>query len=131
MKFDPSGCNYREKKSRKIFFQIGSNPLYAANKKSFINNLIEMANGINVVQTDKTGAFNRESIIARNPAIIFIALNGNKSQIEKEKWQKYKSIDAVSNNKIFMVDPNIFCTPTPFTFTQALAQMVELIYPNQ
>lgn len=120
----------QSKRTKQVFFQIGSDPLYAANPTSFINDLIKIVNCENIVETKQTGAFSREEIVAKNPDIIFIALNGEKNKIEKEKWQKYKSLVAVKNKRIYTVDPNIFCTPTPFTFSQALIKMVKIVHPN-
>ena len=68
--------------------------------------------------------------LAKDPDIIFIALNNQKNQIEKQKWQKFTSIAAVRKNRIYTVDPNIFCTPTPFTFARALEKMTHIIYPE-
>ena len=42
----------KHRKSRRIFFQIGSDPLYAANRSSFINDLINFANCENIIETE-------------------------------------------------------------------------------
>ena len=120
----------KDREKRSIFFQIGTNPLYAANESSFINDLIEMANCQNIVKTTNSGSFSREKIIAKNPEIIFIALNGDKNLHEKQIWQKYKSLRAVKKDQIYPVNPDIFCTPTPFTFSRALEKMVNMLYPD-
>lgn len=114
----------------KVLFQIGSDPLYAADQSSFLNDLLKAANCKNVVQTSQSGAFSREDIIARRPEVIIIALNDDKNQIEKERWQKFRSLPAVQNNRILAVDPDLFCTPTPFNFASSLKKLVPLIYPD-
>ena len=114
----------------KVLFQIGSDPLYAADQSSFLNDLLKAANCKNVVQTSQSGAFSREDIIARRPQVIIIALNEAKNQIEKERWQKFHSLPAVQNKRIIPVDPDLFCTPTPFNFASSLLKLIPLIYPD-
>lgn len=114
----------------KILIQIGSDPLYAADQSSFLNDLLKAANCKNVVQTSQSGAFSREDIIARRPQVIIIALNEAKNQIEKERWQKFHSLPAVQNKRIIPVDPDLFCTPTPFNFASSLKKLILLIYPD-
>jgi iron complex transport system substrate-binding protein len=47
---------------------------------------------------------------------------------EKQTWESYKELKAARNNKIFIIDSEMACTPTVLTFTKSLEVMVNLIY---
>ena len=50
----------------KVIVQIGANPLFTADRASFINDLIECSGGINIASDAKTGIYSREEVIKRN-----------------------------------------------------------------
>lgn len=118
---------------RKVFLQVGSQPLFASVPSSFTNDFILLAGGINVAAGQKTGTTNYERVIAENPDVIIIAIMGSESGIaatEKQKWQKISVISAVTNKQIFVIDPNIACSPSPITFADTLEIMAKLIHPE-
>jgi len=114
----------------KVFMQIGANPLFAANKDSFINDFIELAGGINIARDARTGLYSREEVLKRNPDVIIIATMGIVGEKEKKIWQKYTTVSAVRDNRIHIVDSYRFCSPTPVTFAEALEEMAEILHPG-
>ena len=93
---------------KKVFIQIGMKPLYSANKDSFINEYIKYGGGINIVENEKTGIYSREKVITQNPDIILIATMGTSKKagrIEKQRWMKFKFLNAVINKQIYVLDP--------------------------
>jgi len=115
----------------RVFVQIGANPLFTADRASFINDLIERSGGINIASDAKTGIFSREEVIKRNPETILIVTMGIVGEREKEVWFKYESISAVKNGRIFTVDSYRVCSPTPVSFVETVKELVRLFHAQQ
>ena len=113
----------------KVFIQIGANPLFTANKDFFLNDLIELAGGINVARDVVIGFYSREEVLKRNPDVIIITAMGI-GEREKKNWQKYNTLNAVRNNRIYLVDSCKFCSPTPVSFVEMLEKVVEILHPE-
>ena len=112
----------------RIFAQIGSNPLWAVIPDTFMDDFIEFAGGVNVVSDARSGAISREQVLVRNPEVIFIMLMGTMGVDEKDQWKRYSGLDAVKNDKIFLMDQERTCSPTPLIFVETLEEMIRLIY---
>jgi iron complex transport system substrate-binding protein len=117
-------------KKIKIFWQLGAKPLFAATKGYFTNDYIEFAGGINIAADASSGIYSREEVLKRNPDVIVIVTMGITGEQEKETWKTYKSIHAVKNNRIYIVDSYTYCSPTPRGFSKALKNLVTLLHPS-
>jgi len=113
---------------RRVFVQIGANPLFTADRASFINDLIECSGGINIASDAKTGIYSREEVIKRNPDTILIVTMGIVGEREKEVWLRYKTIGAVKNRRIFSLDSCRVCSPTPVSFVRTVKELVRLFH---
>lgn len=118
----------RKDKSPSVFFQIGAKPLFTVIPGTFMNDYILLAGGKNVVTNTKTGTITREAVIASNPDVIFIVTMGIVGNEEKNVWESYSTLSASRNKKIFIIDSNDACTPTPVTFVKTLERVINLIY---
>lgn len=118
---------------QKVFFQVGSQPLFSSVSSSFTNDFILLGGGINIAGEQKKGTTNYEKVIAENPDVIIIAIMGSETGIaarEKRNWQRISVINAVQNDRIHVINPNISCSPSPATFAETLAIMADLIHPE-
>ena len=61
-----------------------------------------------------------ESVIKKNPDIILLVNMGDVSSQEIIKWNKYKNISAVKNNKIYLLEASDIFTPTPKKFLNGI-----------
>ena len=113
-----------------VFMQVGANPLFTVIENSFINELIELGGGINVARGAKSGLYSREQVIRQNPDILLIVTMGVVGEQEKEIWQKFKTMNAVKNNTIHIVDSDKVCSPTPFSFIEALKELAAIFHPE-
>ncbi len=120
--------NVKKDKSPNIFFQIGAKPLFTVIPGTFMNDYILLAGGKNVVTNTKTGSITREAVIASNPDVIFVVTMGIVGEEEKRVWESYPTINAAKNKKVFIIDSNDSCTPTPVTFVKTLERIIDLIY---
>lgn len=120
--------NIKKDKLPKIFFQIGAKPLFTVIPGTFMNDYIVFAGGKNIVTNTKTGSITREAVIASNPDVIFVVTMGIVGEEEKKIWESYSTINAAKNKKVFIIDSNDSCTPTPVTFVKTLERIIDLIY---
>ena len=104
----------------KIFFQIGADPLFTVIPNSFMNDYILFANASNIANHLNKGTISREVVISKNPDYIFIVTMGIIGDEEKKVWENFKELIAVKNNKIFIIDSDLACTPTPQTFLETM-----------
>lgn len=118
----------KDKESKKVFLQIGANPLYTVTKKSFIHDYIKMSNAKNIAANAASGLYNKEAVIKANPEVIIIALMSEMSKREQQKWQKITYLQATKNKKIGVFDSYKICSPNPLSFFQTLKKISSFIH---
>ncbi len=118
----------QQEKGLKMFVEIGANPLFGVIGNTFMDDYITLSGGLNIISDLKSGAVSRESILIKNPEVIFVITMGVVGEQEKEVWQSYKSLEATKNKLIFIIDADIASSPTPETFVYVVEKMVEFIY---
>jgi iron complex transport system substrate-binding protein len=112
----------------RVFIQVGARPLFTMTGDSFVNDMIKLGGGINIAADAKIGFYSRERVIEQNPDVIIIMTMGIVGEEEKRIWQKYKTINAVQNNRIHIMDSYKIGSPTPLTFAETVEEMAELFY---
>jgi iron complex transport system substrate-binding protein len=115
-----------------VFFQIGINPMVAVGTNTFIHELIITAGGKNLSEGDVPyPRYSREQIIALSPEIIIITSMAKGENFERviAEWNNWPTVPAVKNNRIFLVDSNIFDRPTP-RLVEGLELLFRLIHPE-
>ncbi|MDR3071070.1 MAG: helical backbone metal receptor [Endomicrobium sp.] len=113
----------------KLFWEIGTHPLYTVGNKSFINDYNYYTKTINVYEDVNMRYFavSIDDIVERNPDImVFVNIRPNTSEIKN--WNKYKNVEAVKNNKIFMLDSDDIFSSTPLTFVESVKMLTKIIY---
>ncbi len=127
-KVDNIKRNTRDLPKPRVFVQIGAKPLFTINKNSFLNDFIEFAGGINIASQAKTGLYSREEVLKSNTEVIIIVTMGIVGEKEKEIWQQFKTLNAVKNNRIHIMDSYKVCSPTPESFLDALEELVGFLH---
>ncbi len=112
---------------QKIFFQLGANPIFTVLENTFMNDYILFCNAENIFSNLTKGSVTRESVLMKNPDVIFVATMGGFGMQEKEIWQIYKGLNAARNNKIFLIDSETSCSPTPVNFARAFTDVVKFL----
>ncbi len=104
----------RPSESPGLFFELSSRPLYTPGKKSFINDIINIAGAKNIFGDVNMSYFvaKQEDVIKKNPDLIVLSYPGaNPEQVEERiGWAK---IRAVRNRCIFKVRSDLFTRPGP------------------
>lgn len=114
--------------SLEIFFQIGSKPIFSVIPNTFMNDYIIFAGCKNIMSDLNKGTVTRESVLERNPDIIFITTMGITDNNEKDIWESYTELNAVKKSNIFIIDTKIASSPTVLSFTETFEQVVNCIY---
>lgn len=98
------------KTSPKVWIEI-SPDLYTAGKGTFMNEMLELAGGTNIVTESGFIPYNEEKVIEQNPDIILTVYPDAKATILKRT--AWKDISAVKNNQIYEMDANKLSRPGP------------------
>lgn len=113
----------------KIYVELDVNPLFTAGKDSFVNQLIELAGGENIIESGMSYLpINSEAIIAKDPEVIILAYPGTKEEVSSRiGWQ---SVSAVKNARIYDdLDPNLIIRPGPRCIEGA-SELFKRFYPE-
>jgi len=111
----------------KVFFQIGASPIFTVLQNTFMDEFILMNNGENIANGLTKGTMTRESVLVKNPDVIIIASMGGFGKEEQKIWRSYNGISAVKNNKVFLIDSETSCSPTPLNFVKALSDVYKFV----
>ncbi|EAE2394563.1 ABC transporter substrate-binding protein [Listeria monocytogenes] len=98
------------KTSPKVWIEI-SPDLYTAGKGTFMNEMLELAGGTNVVTESGFIPYNEEKVVELQPDIILSVYPDAKATIQKRA--AWKDIPAVKNDKIYEMDANKLSRPGP------------------
>ncbi|MBF0594956.1 MAG: ABC transporter substrate-binding protein [Candidatus Omnitrophica bacterium] len=114
----------------RVFVQVGANPLVTIGRESFANDLIASAGGENIVTAPGYLQYSREQVLAQDPDVMFISSMGFDGAKEKNNWQQFKSLRAVSGDKVFILDEYLLCSPTPVSFVETLKTVIHYLHPQ-
>jgi len=116
----------------RVFWEISARPLYTVGKQSFVNDYGCYTKSVNVYEDFNVRYFvvDIENVVEHNPDIILLANMGDINGEEIMKWNRYKMIKAVKNNKVFMIDVTNNCifTPTPLAFAKSVEMLAKIIH---
>lgn len=101
--------------SRKLYYEVWNAPFMTAGSRSFINDII-FTSGAQNIFADIDEAYpivSEETIIARQPEYILIPASCGITLEAVKARNGWASIPAVKNNKIFLIDDNVYTRPGP------------------
>ncbi len=116
----------------KVFFQIGVSPIVSVGTHTFSHQLIVLAGGKNVAQGPIAyPRYSTEQVLALSPDVIIITSMARAAVFNRVKaeWNRWPSIPAVRNHRIFLEESNLFDRPTP-RLVDGLELLVRLIHPE-
>ncbi len=125
--FDSLTAEINFHENNTALFLISVNPLIAAGENTFINEYLKSFGIKNSLHETKSSypVINTEEILKENPDYIIVPSNQKKFFDEKISANKVlKNVNAVKNNKIITVNPDLFFRPGP-RFTKALKMFAE------
>lgn len=110
----------------KVFVQLGTEPIWAAGRDSFIGEAVRLAGGI-VPIPGRGGPMEKEEVLRIDPDVILIVDMGITGEREKRRWKEFPSLKAAKENRIFLVKSDLYCSPTPLSFVQGVKELYELL----
>ena len=116
----------------RVFFQIGISPIVSAGTGTFIHELIELAGGQNLAQGKIAyPRFSREQVLSLRPDVIIITSMSRQAVFEevKAEWGRWPHMPAVRDDRIFLVDSDLFDRPSP-RLVDGLELLARLIHPE-
>jgi len=106
------------KQRKKVLVLISVNPMITANKRTFINDIINLSGLENIFAEEPVEypSVNIESILIREPDYIIIPADTNNSKVTgmltSEVRSLMKNLNAVKENRIILIDENIISRPS-------------------
>jgi iron complex transport system substrate-binding protein len=118
----------------KVFIQIGDAPIVTVGKGSFADDLIRLAGGENIAGKEKEvyPRFGMEEILKRSPEVIVISSMNPKGDYQKilEEWNRWKTIPAVKNGRIHLIDSDLLDRPSP-RIIDGLEELARVLHPER
>jgi iron complex transport system substrate-binding protein len=118
----------------KVFIQIGDAPIVTVGKGSFADDLIRLAGGENIASREKEvyPRFGMEEILKRSPEVILISSMNPKGDYQKIflEWSRWKTIPAVKNNRIHLIDSDLIDRPSP-RIIEGLEEIARILHPER
>jgi iron complex transport system substrate-binding protein len=115
-----------------VFFQISDMPIVTAGKDSYIDTLISLAGGRNLAgNMTEYPRFSWENIMEMQPEVVLIsAMDGMKSPHQlKTSWLRWPQIPAVRDNRLHVVNADLFNRPT-VRLIAGLEILAGILHPN-
>jgi iron complex transport system substrate-binding protein len=126
--------NISPDKRPKVFYEVWKEPLYTAGSNTFIDDLINLAGGVNIAH-DAPGEwpqYNFEVLLAKNPDVYLASKHSWNQEVTKDSIQgrdKFQAINAIKEGRILVLNPDIVNRTSP-RIISALEQIAKIIHPQ-
>lgn len=108
----------------RVLWQVGADPLIVASNRSFANDIIFRAGGVNIIESDLPyPRLNVEEVLLKAPHIIVLMDMGYNVQMEKERWKRY-----FKNVRFVIMDAYSVGSPTPFSLVDAIERLAKAFH---
>ncbi len=124
-----SGVQHRPR----VFFQIGVSPIVSVGADTYAGELIVRAGGINIAGDQRAyPRFSVEEVLGKFPEVIVISSmeRGEVFERVKAEWKQWPQIPAVAQDRIHLVDSDLFDRPSP-RMADSLEELARLIHPER
>jgi len=116
-----------------VFVQINLKPIITVNRNTIHNDVITLAGGINVMADARITypTVSVEQVLACKPDVIIISSmeRGGRFEEARREWMRWKSIPAVRNNRVYLVDSDILDRASP-RIIKGLETVAQLLHPE-
>ena len=112
----------------KVLVAVQADPLWAAGPKTFVDEMISLAGGVNVASDAKPGfnQFSAEAAVWRNPNVIIGTYKGDRQMFTHGLWKDTK---AAKSGRVREADPDLLVRAGP-RLADGLLALAKLIQPN-
>ena len=117
----------------KVFLQIGTAPIVTVGKGSFADDLISLAGGLNIAggESLKYPRYSIEEVLVKAPEVIIITSMDPKEDSQKlaEEWNRWKTIPAVKQKRVSVIDSDLVDLPSP-RIIDGLEAIAGILHPE-
>lgn len=108
----------KDKSKPRVFYVVWADPLTTAGSKTFINDVIKAAGGINIAEKVESWAkYSAEELVKDNPEMLVAALHSTDKGMSKEDLSRnpvFSKLECVKQGKVHvMTDDNVMSRPGP------------------
>ncbi len=118
---------------KRVFYQVGVDPIVTVNGGTFAADLIRRAGGILVTEKNSIlyPRYSIERVIADNPQVIIISSMSPKTNYRRfaGTWKKWRSIEAVRLHHIYVIEADLVDRPSP-RIVFGLEKIARLLHPE-
>ncbi len=122
----------KDTEKKRVFYEIWHEPLQGAGSGSFMDSLIQLANGDNIAKDAKGEypLYDIEQLIERDPEVYLTSADMPEKTIESIKARPgYSEITAIKEEQIYILDANVTSRPGP-RIMEALELVAKAIHPE-
>lgn len=116
------------KSKPKVLVSVQADPLWAAGPKTFVDEMIRVAGGVNLTGGAKPGfnQFSTEAAVSLNPDIIIGTTKGDKRIFTNGQWRITK---AAKTGKVYEANPDLLVRPGP-RLADGIYAIARLVHPD-
>lgn len=124
MKRTATGLKAADAEKVTVYYEVWNDPLMTVGNTSFINDIISAAGGKNIFDdlSDGYPVVSEETLISRQPDVILVPAGNWISADSVKARAGWDSIPAVKNNRVYVIDDNVYTRPGPRIAT-AIAEL--------
>lgn len=109
----------KNNKGYRVLWQVGAEPLIVASQNSFANDIILLAGGYNIIESELPyPRINIEEVVLKAPHVIVLMDMGYNVQMEQERWKRY-----FRDAQFVTMDAYSVGSPTPTSFVDAVNRL--------
>ena len=119
---------YSQKSKVTLFYQIWNRPIMTINGEHLISKVMQLCGGENVFAQLQANApkLDVEAVLAANPQVIVASGMGEERPDWLEDWRKWDQLQAVKNNHLYFIPPDIIQRHSP-RILQGAQQLCEAL----
>lgn len=136
-RLDDIGKSTRGLPRKSVLLVVGRNPgtledIYVIGRNNYINELIELAGGENVVENTRLSIkITKEAILTFDPDVI---IEINHEQLDREKeilqtWSELKQSRAVQNDEVYILPSTVVLHPSQ-TIVDGAEVLIRILHPE-
>jgi len=117
----------------RLLYVVDKEPLISVGKGSYLADLIREAGGVNIAAGLEKAypMLSMEYVIQQDPQAIVLAMDADRTLSDQEKryWDRWSSLSAVRNGRIYKVDRDLLNRPGP-RIMDGLEELARLLHPT-
>lgn len=125
----------KDKKRVRVAHIVWHDPIWVSGKDTFIDEIISLAGGENVFNFTGWRIVSLEDLVSSNPDVIIVSSGSGMGGIQNitYSWvmndERLKSINAVKNGRVFIVDADIISRPS-YRVADAVDIVARFLHPE-